>query len=30
MTRGLSAAEVAALERCGVTPSDLKGQDDDD
>jgi hypothetical protein len=28
--RNLTAAEVAALERCGVTPADLKGQDDDD
>lgn len=30
MTRNLTVAELAALARAGVTPADLKGQDDDD
>ncbi len=30
MTRSLTAAELSALVRAGVTETDLKGQDDDD
>ncbi len=28
--RNLTVSELSALARAGVTPADLKGQDDDD